>query len=172
MKLAFLRIAVAIALASRLSATKVWVVPQAPPYPVRSAPRPNPADVLERLSRMSPEQQQRALAGLPPGMQNQIANGLRRLERLPPEQRAEWLVRYRRFQQLSPLQKQEVRNMVLEFRMLPQPRRAAVKRELDVLRHLPEQEREQRLESQQFRSRFSPQERNMILIAAPVLPDF
>jgi hypothetical protein len=158
------------AFALQLQGTKVWVEP--PPRPVRSIPRPNPADVLERLSRMSPEQQQRALAGLPPGMQNQLANGLKRLERLRPEERAEWLVRYRRFQQLSPLQKQEVRNMVLEFRMLPQPRRAAVKRELDVLRHLPEPDRTERLESPAFRNRFSPQERNMILIAAPVLPDF
>ncbi len=173
MKPVLLRIALAAGIAAQLSASEYIAAAQPmPPRMVRPIPRQNPADILERMSHMSPEQRARALAGLPPGQQQQIANGLRRLERLSPDQRAEWLVRFRRFQQLSPLQKQAVRNMVFAFRMLPQPRRAAVKRELDILRHLPEPERIQRLESPAFRSRFTPQEQNMIVIAAPVLPDF
>ncbi len=126
---------------------------------------------MERLSRMSPADRRKALAGLPPWQQKLISTGVERLDQLTPAAREQWLTRFRRFQELSPRQKSAIRRMVVEFRGLPVNRRAAVKSELDALSRMTESQRAQRLASEDFRTRFEPRERQIIEAASQVLPD-
>jgi hypothetical protein len=63
---------------------------------------------------------------------------------------------------LTPKQKDEVRTMIKDFKNLPQDRRQAVKEELDHLNKLSPQERNQRLNSEEFRNKFSRDERKIL----------
>jgi len=115
---------------------------QAKALPRRPPALPGPA--LQRLSQMTPEQRQKALARLPPERRARIEEQLNRLEKLPPDQRARLLQRYD------------------EFQGLPRDRQAAVRSELQALRKLPTPRLRERLNSPEFQQNFSPEEQRLL----------
>jgi len=130
----------------------------------RKAPgrKPPPHLAVERFSRMSPEQRQRMLEKLPPERKAKVEQRLERFNNLPPETKKRLRDEFDRFQQLSPDQQDTVRKTFRVFNELPQERRPAVRRELHRLRLMPQSERQARLTSDEFRSRFNSDEQGML----------
>ena len=138
--------------------TQPVVSPGKPATP-RQARARNPID---RWNQMSPEERERELAKLPPERASMIRERIRRYNQLPEKEKQALRDRYQRFSQLPPDKQAIVRQRMLEFRQLPLARRPAVRREVFQLRGLPEAERRARLDSEEFRSRFSPQEQQIV----------
>lgn len=132
----------------------------------------NPADVLEALSAMTPEAREQALAGLPPAQQARIAAGLKQLEGLTPDERRRWLARFRRFQQFNPEEKERFRSVLRDFRLLPPDRRSAVHLEMRKLQTMPAAARQERMSSEDFRTRFAPNERQLLRLSVSLLPQY
>jgi len=120
---------------------------------------------------MSPEQRERELAKLPPARAKQIRQRIWAYNHMRPEQRQALSERYQAFSQLPPEKQQVVRERLREFRQLPQARQSLVHREVVQLRSLPKPQRRERLNSEEFRSRFSPQERQVIRDLMAYLPN-
>lgn len=114
-------------------------------------PRPPalPTPVLQRLSQMTPEQRQKALARLPPERRVRVEEQLARLDALPPEQKANVLERYDLFQGL------------------PRDRQGAVRAELQSLRKMTVPQRRARLNSPEFAQNFSPEEQRVLKESFP-----
>ena len=105
---------------------------------------------------------ERALSSLPGNQQKEIASRLEAIDRLDPANRAALLSRYRKLESLSSEQKDHVRNVLRQFTKLPEPRREAVRSELDQLDKLSPSDRTHRLSSDDYRNRFTSQERHII----------
>ncbi|MGA2591453.1 MAG: DUF3106 domain-containing protein [Bryobacteraceae bacterium] len=122
-------------------------------------PTGNPID---RWNRMSPEERERQLAKLPPERARLIRERLRQYNQLPPEEKETLRENYQRFTQLPPEKQEIVRQRMREFRELPQARRLVIRHEMEALRALPESERHARMNSEAFRTQFSPPEQQII----------
>jgi hypothetical protein len=124
---------------------------------------------LEKLSKMSTDQRAQVLGDLPPAQRDRIEKGLERLDALTPGQRDAWFNRYRVFNQLPPQQKETVRDVVKEFEALPEPRQDAVRAELEAYKSMPMWARVERMRSADFRSKFNPEERDILQHSAVLL---
>jgi hypothetical protein len=153
----------AMALAARAAAGEPTVASDKPPAERAKNP-------IERWNRMSPEQRERELAKLPPERARQIRERIRRYNQLPPREKAAVDEGYRKFAQLPPDKQEIVRQSMREFRQLPMDRRPLVRREIGRLRLLPEAQREAGMNSEEFQSRFSPRERQIIRDITEYLP--
>ena len=139
----------------------------------RPAPTPliNPGNLVTRLYKASPEERERALEKLPPNMQEQFRNQLRRFDSLTPAQQQmqlKWVERY------SALPKAQQDAFKLQWqalgKMTPEERRpiaAALRR----LEGMPDEQRRKLLDSEEFKSRFTAEELKMISdISVVMLP--
>lgn len=117
---------------------------------------------LERWNRMTPEERRQALAKLPPERRRELQQKLQQYRNLPPEQREQLGERYKAFSQLPPEQQNRARDLFRQFNSLPEDRRPAVKQEYEQLRSMPESERNERMNSEAFRSRYTPSEQQML----------
>lgn len=118
--------------------------------------------VLDRWNKMPADERERELAKLPPERARRIRMLLRRYNQMNPEEQQALRRRYRTFSELTPAEKETVRQRLREFRQLPKERRPIVHDEVDELRRLPEAQRQARMNGEEFRGRFSPQERQII----------
>jgi hypothetical protein len=148
--------------ASRPAAPPSKAPNKIPPARPVGAPLINPSNVVTRLYKASPEERDRALEKLPPKMQEQFRNSLKRFDSLSPAQQQlqlKWVDRYsalpRGQQEAFKLQWQALGKMQPEER---RPITTALRR----LEGLPDAQRRQLLESEDFKSRFSADERKMI----------
>lgn len=105
---------------------------------------PVPAEQLQRLLDMTPEEREKALADLPPARRRVIENRLNRLDDLTPQQRERRL------------------NLARRLESLPRERQAAVRQELQALRAMTFAERRARLHSSEFDQTYSPAEQQLI----------
>jgi hypothetical protein len=117
---------------------------------------------LERWNRMTPEERKQALAKLPPERRRELQQKLQQYRNLPPEQRQQLGERYKAFSQLPPEQQNRARELFRQFNSLPEDRRPVVKQEYEQLRAMPEAERNERMNSEAFRSRYTPAEQQML----------
>jgi hypothetical protein len=146
--------------------------------PVAQAPAPrkapNIADpgagVALRLLQMTPEQRDRALEKFPPERQAQIRESLERLDSLPPPQKQRRIREYQIFASLPPEKQILVRRQIQAFNRLPEERKRVVGIEMQKLRQLPESQREARLASEEFKTRFAPSEQQMLGVVSQYLP--
>ncbi|MGO4885184.1 MAG: DUF3106 domain-containing protein [Bryobacteraceae bacterium] len=125
---------------------------------------------IDRWNRMSPEERERELAKLPPARARMIRQRIARYNKMNPEAQQALRERYQTFSQLPPDTQQVVRQRLGEFRHLPMERQTAVHRETVEMRKLPEAQRQARLNSDDFRSRYSPQEQQIIRDLSTYLP--
>ena len=134
---------------------------------------------MQQHNQMSRQQQQQALQHeqgfrqLPPETQQRMLNRLDRLNSLPPEQRARVLQRSEQMERLNPEQRSQVRGAMSQLGALPQDRRRAVARSFRELRDLPPQQRDEALNSPEYRQQFSDEERGTLshlLSVSPMLP--
>jgi len=130
---------------------------------------------LRRYKDLPPEQQRRSLENdpefrkLPPPRQAQMLQRLRQFSILPPEKQERILRRMEIWEHLTPEQKRQGRELHWQLQQLPPDRRQAINRALLSMRNLTPEQREQRINSGQFDSEFSPQER-ILLRGASRLP--
>lgn len=92
---------------------------------------------------------------------------------MSPERRQRIINRNESLERLSPNQRQDVRGAMSDLRALPMERRRAVSRAFRQLRSEPSDQRQSTLQSDQFRSQFSPEERSTIdnlMRVEPLLP--
>lgn len=72
---------------------------------------------------------------------------------------------------MPPAQQKEVRRLAQAFRGLPADRRPVVRRELNTLRRLPEAQRDARIESPDFKKKYSSQEQEILRQSSALLPE-
>jgi hypothetical protein len=135
----------------------------------RMRPGRVPQRWIQRLQRMSPQEQERFLENnrrfrsLPPRRQAEIRARLKQWDRLTPEQKRILIRRARIFERMSPAERREIRQVILpEWRRLPPARRRIVKQKLRQLQGLNESQREKRLNDPRFNRGLSPKERNLL----------
>jgi len=109
----------------------------------------NSVQELDRFSKMSPQEREKALSKLPPQRRAVFEQRLERYEKLPPEEKA------------------RERQLVEEMESLPKDRQNAVKQEIQRIGALPGPQRLKMLSSEDFRQRFSPDEQKVVLGAFP-----
>lgn len=126
---------------------------------------------IERWSRLTPAEKDRALSKLPPERRREFQRKLDDYERLSPQERNALRQRFERFSAMTPEQQDRMRSLYRELRALPPERRQAVNRALRRLRDMPEADRGPLLRSETFRNRFSAEERRIINDAANLLED-
>jgi hypothetical protein len=131
---------------------------------------PQARNPIDRWNQMSPEERERELAKLPPERARKIRERIRRYNQLPPREKQALREGYQTFAQLPPEKQEIVRQSMRQFRQLSLERRPLVRREIGQLRALPEAQRGARMNSEEFRSQFSPQERQIIRDITEYLP--
>jgi len=129
------------------------------------------ANAIDRWNRMSPEDRERELAKLPPARARLIRERIWRYNHMQPAEQQALRQRYQTFSQLSPDEQQTVRERLRELRQLPAARRPIVHREVQQLRLLPDAQRQARINGDEFRSRFSPQEQQIIRDLTTYIPN-
>ena len=148
--------------------------PERPPEKEKMAANQenNPGSVenLRKLLKMTPDQRNKALGALKPARRTQIEQRLNDYQKMPPEQLARALDRLNRMQSLSPQKQQQVRQATAQFNALPQPRHALVNRQLNQMRPLADADRRAVMNSEEFRSKFTPAEQQMIEDLSLVTP--
>ncbi len=128
----------------------------------RGGMNPNREMMLERWSRMTPEERQRALEKLPPERRERIEQQLKRYQSLSPEERQRLRARMEAWDRLPPEERDQRRELFRRFSSLPDDRRPVVRREFNYLRNLPEADRQARIASEAFRSRYSADEQRLL----------
>lgn len=118
--------------------------------------------IVDRLSRMSPEERRRALKDLPPERQKRIEGRLEKYNSLPPEQRRRLHERYESFSQLPAEKKDQARRLFRKFSNLPEERRQLLRSELEHLREVPDAERRARINSDEFRNKYTLSEQQLV----------
>jgi DNA-directed RNA polymerase subunit F len=141
---------------------------QRPPGMNHPGSGPHLKQWMQSHSNLTPEQQQQALErepgfrSLPPETQQRLRNHLTQLNNMSPQQRQRLLDHNEAMARLSPPQRQQVREAVKQFASLPPDRRHEVARTFRQLRDMPEPQRQALLDSESYRGRFTPQERDAL----------
>jgi hypothetical protein len=125
-------------------------------------PRLNPVNQFERLIAMPPEKRDQVLERLPPAQQERLRQRLEQFDKLPPQQKALRLELANRYFALPPEKQAAFAQQVQAFNSLDRDRHRAVQQELRTLWQLNEQQRQERLNSDEFKTRFSPAELQML----------
>lgn len=134
---------------------------------------------FQQRNNLTPEQRQQELRREPgfqqmsPDAQQRALQGLQKLNSMSPEQRQRALARNEAMEHLSPVQRQQFRGAMDTWKTLPPDRKLAVARSFRELRALPPSQRSAALNSPQYRSRLSDDERrnlNTILAVEPAMP--
>lgn len=86
--------------------------PAATPKAAKKQAKQVPADQLDRLLKMSPEERERELSRLPANQRKQVQNRLDTLDRLSPAQRQQRIDRLREMEQLPPERQQAVTGQI------------------------------------------------------------
>ena len=122
----------------------------------------NPANPAARLMLATPEQRQKALENLSPQQQERIRRQLAWFDALPKPQQQLQIQRLHRFAALTPDQRMAVRRQIQAFNQLPPERKAMVRRVWQALESLPPRKRAARLSSEAFKTRFTPEEQQIV----------
>jgi hypothetical protein len=125
-------------------------------------------DWLRRYKDLAPDEQEKALQNdpafqkLPPERQQLLRHRLQRFSSLPPEKQLQVLNRMETWEHLTPEQKAEARQIHAQMHQLPPERQGEVRKAVRELRAMPPAQREQVINSDQFKSMFSEQERGIM----------
>jgi hypothetical protein len=119
---------------------------------------------------MTPDQQERFLNTLPPPRRAEARRRLDRWRQLTPEERDRARQSLGEFRGLPPERQRRVRMLFGQFNGLPAERQPVLRAELAELRRMDPEESKARLNSEDFRSRFSPPEQRLLSDLNDALP--
>src|SRR3982751_2493036 len=127
---------------------------------------------LERLRLMTPQQRERVLSLMAPERRRRMESRLAAVDQMNDDQRAKLERRLQSFRELPPQDRQNMRALAQQLNQMEQPRRRIVRQELLRLREMNDADRQSRLESDGFRSLYSPEERDLLSkLSALPLPE-
>ena len=130
----------------------------------------NPLSEAQRFLQMTPEEQERLMERANPQQQERMRAARERYNRLPLPARVRLLRQYQLLRDL-PVEKQVlISRQFQSFNKLPDDRRWPVAQELVRLHRMPAEEREARLGSEDFTSRYSAPEQEILRGLALNLP--
>ena len=137
--------------------------------PGRRGRGPLPPQLLERLRKLPPEEQEKVLRNnerfqrLPKERKEQLLERLRRFQALSPEQRGRIEQRYENFRRLTPDQRRRAREIYSQhWRGLPAERRQAVIQEFRRLQRMSLDERKTYIARPEIQRRFNSEERKLL----------
>jgi hypothetical protein len=136
--------------------------------PKGGAKMANPANPVFRLFTMSPEQRERAIEKLPPKQQDNIRKTLANFDNKPQAEKDRELQRLNGYWSLPPDKQALVAQQVKAFQALSNDRLLVVRPAYRNLSGLTPEQRADRLAKPQFRSRFTPEELQIL----SVLPEY
>jgi len=125
---------------------------------------------IDEFQNMSPEERQKQLESLPPEQRKKLEERLRKFDQLPPAQQQTLKNMYTRLNQLPPERQTAVRKALNKFSEEPPDRQQAMRDELKGMASLPEQDRQARMSSPDFRSRFNGKEQGIVRDMSALLP--
>jgi hypothetical protein len=123
---------------------------------------------LRKYKDLPPEQQQKALESDPQFQhlsaerQQKLQERLQRFNSLPPQQQQRVLSRMETWEHLTPAQKDEARRLHTQLQSLPSQRRAMLRQAVNELRAVPPDQRDQLIDSDRYKSQYTPEERNIL----------
>ncbi|MGA1998166.1 MAG: DUF3106 domain-containing protein [Bryobacteraceae bacterium] len=129
-----------------------------------------PLNPMQRFLMMTPEEQERVLEKAPPPEQTRLRQAIDRFNRIPPAQRERLFQVYQAMSALPPAQQALVTRQMNAFNKLPDDRRELLGRELRLLLRTSAAARESRFASEDFTSKYSPEEQQMLRDLAWNLP--
>jgi Protein of unknown function (DUF3106) len=140
--------------------------------------RNHAGDWLRRYKDLPPDQQRQALEKdpdfqkLPPQRQTQLLQRLQHFSSLPSEQQERILSRMETWEHLTGAQKQQAKILFQQIQQLPPPRRRMLSTAVRGMRDLTPQQREDLINSDQYKGTFSDHERELLSGAArlPLAP--
>lgn len=138
------------------------------------AKAPKLGDWLQAHKDLPPDQQEKLLENDPafkklsPQRQAELKERLRKFNGLPPKQRDAAIRRMQFWDGLNADQRKQVRDANQQILTLPEPRRVEVHRELRKLIQMSPQQRQQTLDSSDFKSAFSDQEQSILRSLAAI----
>ena len=135
--------------------------PRPRPGGLRGAGRPN-KKALDRFRQMSPEQRRQALKNLPPERRKAIQERLEHYDQLPPEERKRLEGRLENFRGWPPERQQAARRVFQRVNQIPVERRQAIRREFQSWDELSDDEVRTRMKSDEFRNKYSAEEREIL----------
>jgi phage-related protein len=144
----------------------------------QQAPRPNARQpdnhrgeqLFDRLMRMTPGDREKALSQLPPKRRQQLEQRMRNFQDLPPAVQTRRLDRLERLNSLPPQRQNEVRQSMKDLQDLPDGRKKTINQEMNRMSRMTDDERAARMNSDDFRNRYSPDEQRMMGNLAEILP--
>jgi hypothetical protein len=129
----------------------------------------NPGNPVTRLYRASPQERERALEKLPPAMQDRFRQNLKWFDSLPKAQQEIVVQRSERFAALPPEKRRQFLLQMRALNQLPVERRRPLVQMLRRLQMMPDADRNSVLNSEEFKTRFSPEEQKMVLDLSEVM---
>ncbi|MCC6363291.1 MAG: DUF3106 domain-containing protein [Bryobacterales bacterium] len=130
--------------------------------PLKKRQEARRAQMIDRLSNMTPKQRERALQRLPEERRKRVERNLDRYNELTPEQKQRIQRSARVLENMPPDKQQAVRQVYRRMTALPQERRVEIRREVNRLSRMSAEERQTHLNSDAFKNRFSPEEQGMV----------
>jgi hypothetical protein len=130
----------------------------------------NPASAAARLYLATPEQRERALELLRPQQQEAARRNLAWFDGLPKEDQAVVIRRTERFAALAPQKKRAFVLQMQALNRMPPARKRMITAALIRLQTMPDEQRAEALASEEYRSRFSPDEHKIIEDLSEVMP--
>ena len=130
----------------------------------------NPGNPVLRMMAMPPERREQMLERLPPQQQVRLRQALDNFDKLPPAERSRQLGILNMYANLPPEKQASLTRQIQLFNHLPDDRIAVVRPELVKLHRMSESERSDRIASEEFRSKFTPAEQQMLAEVSPYFP--
>lgn len=119
-------------------------------------------NIVDRFNRMPPEERNKALAKLPPERRDRIEQQLGQYKNLSPDERRQLRSRYQMFNQLPPEKQNRARKLFQQFGQLPEERQKPLREEFASLRGMSEPDRRARINSEEFRKKYSGREQKFL----------
>jgi hypothetical protein len=130
----------------------------------------NPGNPVLRMMAMPPERREQMLERLPPQQQVRLRQALESFDRLPPAERSRQLGILNMYANLPPEKQTALTKQIQLFNHLPDDRIAVLRPELVRLHRMSESERSDRIASEEFKSKFTPDEQRMLAGISPYFP--
>jgi uncharacterized protein DUF3106 len=151
--------------------------PATPPAPNNAGGVPkggakmaNPDNPLDRLLKMTPEQRELAIEKLPPQQQVNIRKRLANFDSKPQAEKDRELQKLNELWSLPPDKHVLVAQQVNAFNALSPERRVAVRQAYANLSQMTPDQRAERLARPQFKSRFTPEELQILTVLPQYYP--
>jgi hypothetical protein len=131
---------------------------------------PNPFAFFERFERMTPRQRERMLSQLPEQRRRDLEERVARYRQMPPDERDRLRDQYEMFQEMPKEKQDALRRAFRRFSKLPLDRRQLLRQEYLGLRAMEDEDRRSRINSDEFRSRYTLAEQQLLDDISKLLP--